>query len=312
MILSAVFSTALYQIASSELHRSLRAPTEGVVFQSGLFLETEGSRKLRQERYEEGITSIIANLVILNTITLVAGGGISYVLARRTLRPVQEAMEAQGRFTSDASHELRTPLAVMKSEIEVGLRDRSATKQGYRKLLESNLEEVDRLRELSDRLLMLASDKTLPLTTGSLDTVAIDAVSHVVKQAQQKNISVTNEVSPADAAINTEALADAVTILLENAIKYSPDNTTVRLTSEEKNRSLLLHVKDEGPGITPQDKERIFDRFYRADSSRTRGEIEGHGLGLSIAKRIVEQHHGQLSVTSTEKGSVFTIRLPKP
>lgn len=310
MVLSLTFSAILYELSASELRRGLRAPVG--VQSVGLFMDNEYAESLRESRYQEGVSRLTGNLIVLNLVTLLAGGGLSYLLARRTLQPIHEAMVAQGQFTSDASHELRTPLAVMQSEIEVGLRDKSATKQEYRELLESNLDEVHRLRELSDRLLQLSSERELPLSLVKLDDISIEAVSHVVKLAQQKNISVVNEVKPVSIEANLEALADAVTVLLDNAIKYSPDGTTVTMSSEERGRTVLLHVTDQGQGIAEEDLPHIFDRFYRADTSRSRQHVEGHGLGLSIAQRLVEQHSGQLDVKSAKgEGTTFTIRLPR-
>lgn len=306
MVLSLLFSSILYGISSNELRRSLRAgPGPGA-----LFLDTEQARELRETRQQEGATRLLGNLVILNVSTLVVGGGVSYLLARRTLRPIHESMQAQGRFTSDASHELRTPLAIMQSEIEVGLRDTSATKKDYQTLLRSNLDEVNRLRELSDRLLLLASERELPLAAISLDDVSIEATGRIVKAAQAKHITVANEVKPIKVIANPEALADAVTILLDNALKYSPAKTTVTMSSETQGRFVNLRVADQGQGIAAGDLPYIFDRFYRADTSRTRQSVEGHGLGLSIAQRIVEQHGGELSVESKPgHGAMFTIRL---
>lgn len=312
MVLSLLFSAILFQLASAELRHGLRAPVREVWLESGLFMENEAARNFRETRYEEGISHLIGNLVVMNVVTLVAGGGLSYILARRTLQPIQDAMEAQGRFTSDASHELRTPLTIMQSEIEVGLRDKHATKHTYRDLLASNLDEVHRLRQLSDRLLVLASDRDLELGPISLEEVAIEAVSHVVKLAQQKRITVTNDVGPVIVQGNREALADVITILLENAIKYSPEKTAVTLSSSVRNKTAIIQVADQGPGIAQDDLPHIFDRFYRADSSRSRQHVQGHGLGLSIARRIVTQHGGQLSVKNNPHvGAVFTIRLPK-
>lgn len=311
MVISLTFSAILYQLASAELRRGLRAPA-GISINGGLFMESSYAQQLRETRYREGVARLTGNLIVLNVATLVAGGGVSYFLARRTLQPIHEAMEAQGRFTSDASHELRTPLAVMQSEIEVGLRDKAATKQGYKELLESNLDEVNRLRELSDRLLQLSSERDLQLSPVALDDVSIEAISHVVKNAQQKHIAVVNEVKPVRIEANLEALADAVTVLLDNAIKYSPNGTTVTMSSEVRGKTVLLHVTDEGPGIAEEDLPHVFDRFYRADTSRSRQHVEGHGLGLSIAQRIVSQHDGQVEITSEPgKGSTFTIRLPR-
>lgn len=310
MVVSLLFSGILYGISTNELRRSLRAPGAGAG-RMGLFLDNDAARELREERYSEGRARLLGNLVVLNVGTLVAGGGVSYLLARRTLRPIHEAMQAQSRFTSDASHELRTPLTVMRSEIEVGLRDGAATKASYRQLLESNLDEVERLRELSDRLLLLASERELPLSVVMLDDISIEALNRVIALAQQKEISVVNEVKPLSVLANKEAMADVMTILLDNAIKYSPKKTTVTIGSRVQGKVVQVYVHDEGQGIASEDITHVFDRFYRADQSRSRLHVEGHGLGLSIAQRIVEQHEGTLSVKSQPgAGATFTIRLP--
>ena len=307
MMVSLLFSGILYGISSNELRRSLRAPGQTML---GLFVENDAARELRESRYKEGQARVLGNLIVLNVSTLVAGGGVSYLLARRTLVPIREAMEVQSRFTSDASHELRTPLAIMRSEIEVGLRDKSATKKDYKELLESNLDEVERLRELSDRLLLLASERELPLDIVSLDEISIEALNRVIKPAQLKKIDVVNEVSPIMVRANLEAMADVVTVLLDNALKYSDEKTTVTIHSELRGRTAILSVTDQGHGIEGDDLPRIFDRFYRVDGSRSRQHVEGHGLGLSIAKRIVDQHGGQLNVQSEPgRGATFSIRL---
>mgnify|MGYP001009325481 FL=1 len=103
MMVSLLFSGILYGISSNELRRSLRAPGQTML---GLFVENDAARELRESRYKEGQARVLGNLIVLNVSTLVAGGGVSYLLARRTLRPIREAMEVQSRFTSDASHEL--------------------------------------------------------------------------------------------------------------------------------------------------------------------------------------------------------------
>ncbi|HEX8390089.1 MAG TPA: HAMP domain-containing sensor histidine kinase [Candidatus Saccharimonadales bacterium] len=308
MIISLLFSSILYTISIDQLRRSLRGPVTGPFAE---LFDTQAVRVFREQRYREGQASLLTNLGMLNTVALVAGGGASYFLARRTLQPIRQALEAQGRFTSDASHELKTPLTVMQTEIEVGLREENATKALYRGLLESNLDEVNRLRELSDRLLTLSANHELPLKPTMLDDVAIQAVTHIVKPAQLKDITVINEVKPVSVLANADALADAVTILLDNAIKYSPVGTTVSLRSVGRGgKSVSLEVRDQGPGIAAEDLPHIFDRFYRADPSRTRDNVEGHGLGLSIAQRIAQQHHGELTVDSrSRKGATFRIRL---
>jgi len=310
-ILCLLFSLIVFQIADQELHR----PFEPRRSLFGQFIDDRDIfEQLRLERAEAGRRSLINNLLMFNLAVLTSGGLASYLLARRTLEPIAEAMEAQVRFSSDAAHELRTPLAVMQSEIEVALRTRKPSEKSLKSTLSSNLDEVHRLRALTDRLLLLSSRQQLDLALVSLEDVAIDAVGHVVPLAQAKKISIKNTVGDIPARASLESLTDAVTILLDNAIKYSPGGSTVYLTAQAKpkSRHVSLSVRDQGAGIPETEQTRIFERFYRSDTSRSRQNIEGHGLGLSIAKSIVSAHHGTLTLDkSTAKGSTFTIRLPK-
>jgi two-component system sensor histidine kinase SenX3 len=107
------------------------------------------------------------------------------------------------------------------------------------------------------------------------------------------------------------SLVELLVILLDNAIKYSPEKTTVHISEQPSQKFLAIHVKDEGPGLTPEEQEHIFERFYRTDSSRTHASTHGYGLGLSIAENIIRLHDGGLTVTSSKgKGSTFIVTLP--
>ena len=227
-------------------------------------------------------------------------------------QPVEDALESQTRFSSDAAHELRTPLTIMQSEIEVGLRDKKATKQSHASLLQSNLDEVGHMRTLTDRLLLLANNHDIALGPTSLEAVAIEAVNHTIPLAQAKRISIENKAGAITVVGNTASLTDAVVILLDNAIKYSPAKSTVSLTTSVKGKHAELRVVDTGPGIPVKDLPHIFDRFYRADTSRSAQNVAGHGLGLSIAKQIVAAHHGRIVArpNAKGKGTTFTITLP--
>lgn len=310
-LLCLFFSLIVFQIADRELRRPF-GPGHG---SNQFVLDAEGDfEAFRVERAAQGRKNLIQGLALFNLAALATGGLASYLLARRTLQPIAEALEAQSRFSSDAAHELRTPLAIMQSEIEVALRGKKPSEKILLGTLSSNLDEVHRLRALTDRLLLLSSHKNLELAPTSLEDVAIDAVSNVLPLAQAKQIVIENTVAGLPAHANHESLTDAVTVLLDNAIKYSPAKSTIWLfaSARPKAKYVTLSVRDEGPGVAPSDQPRIFDRFYRADTSRSRQHIEGHGLGLSIARRIVEAHNGIISLEeSSKKGSTFTIRLPK-
>lgn len=309
-VLSLLFSAIVFQIASQELHRPYGPRDRNQV---GMFSDTtvvDEFEQLREARENEATRRLVVNLVIFNVATIATGGFASYLLAKRTLSPIEEALEAQTRFTSDAAHELRTPLAVMQSEIEVGLRDTKPSVPKQRELLESNLDEVGRLRSLTDRLLLLSNFKTVEVAPTSLDDVATEAINRVIPLAQAKRIGIESTIGKQSAAANAEILTDTLVILLDNAIKYSPKKSAITISAKEQGKHVLLEVTDNGPGIAPQDLSHIFDRFYRADTSRSKENVEGHGLGLSIAKRYIGAMGGTISASSAlGKGTTFTLRL---
>ena len=307
-VLSLFFSGIVYSIAANELHRPLGPGNQRQdSYSFGVLNDFE---ELRQRREQEGKTRLVTSLVVFNAVVIATGGLASYYLARRTLQPIEEALEAQTRFTSDAAHELRTPLAVMQSEIEIGLRDKRATVPKQRDLLESNLDEVGRLRSLTDRLLLLSNLKAVEVSPTSLDDVATEAVNRVIPLALAKHIGIESTVGKQAAVANAEILTDMLVILLDNAIKYSPKKSAITISAKTQGKHVVLDVTDNGPGIEAKDLPHIFDRFYRADTSRSKENVEGHGLGLSIAKRSVEAMGGTITAASTPgKGTTFTIRL---
>jgi heavy metal sensor kinase len=231
-----------------------------------------------------------------------------------------ESFEKLQHFTSDVSHELRTPLAAIRSVGEVGLQEDHSTEK-YRDIIGSMLEEVARLTSMIDTLLTIAHADSgaielqrivFPMTDLVQESVGVVGV---LAEDKKQTISVVgdNEIS---VFADRSFLRMAVINLLDNAVKYSPSGSTVRLVlSDGKNSSdqtefVQLAIEDEGPGI-PEDKaSHVFDRFYRVDEGRTR-DAGGAGLGLAIAKWAVEAHGGTISVTPRlPHGSIFFIRIP--
>lgn len=309
MALSLGFSLALYRISDAGLDKGLRRPIGNAVFRETSLYNFDDFREARLGELRENLKT---NLIILNVVTFGFGLGVSYLLARRTLTPIEEAFEAQKRFTADASHELRTPLTAMQTEIEVTLRDKQLSKQEAVAMLESNLEEVQKLRQLADGLLRLAQNKQEELTDSTADSKdsIVAAIEHVSKQAKAKKISIVDKAKELMVRGDKTALMEVIAILLDNAIKYSDEKTTITVSSRKDAKHVFISVKDQGHGMSKEDMAHIFDRFYRADNSRTKEQEGGYGLGLSIAKKITELHGGSIEVTSTlGKGSTFTIIL---
>jgi len=195
----------------------------------------------------------------------------------------------------------------------VALRNPKLTKTQAAGLLESNLEEVAKLKTLSDGLLRLASTDTLKLDQNvSLKAVAEQAIERWAKIAKAQKISIKTDLSDVSARGDQQILIDLVSILIDNAIKYSPAGAAVSVSSRPKDRGACISVSDQGQGIKASELPHIFERFYRSDKSRSKEPGQGYGLGLAIARKIAELHHGFIEVNSTPgHGSTFTLNLPK-
>lgn len=310
MVMSLSFSVIVYHTSAREIGRQL--PPNSLYSNIGdddhtvfdIFFQT----RIDNARHE-----LFTKLFLINLLVLTGGAFVSYILARRSLEPIEEAMEAQSRFASDASHELRTPLAAIQTENEVALRNPKLTLAHSKQLLASNLEEVTRLQSLSEGLLKLARRDGQDITLGpvKLSGAIKTAVGTHSKPAKAKGITINATTSSITVLADEQALAQAIGILLDNAIKYSPRNTALKITTNSKGKFGHINVSDQGPGIQKADIERIFERFYRADSSRTSQAVSGHGLGLALAEKLVTQQGGSISVKSKFGfGACFTIQLP--
>mgnify|MGYP001683738260 FL=1 len=205
------------------------------------------------------------------------------------------------------SHELRTPLATMRMENEVLLRDDEAKKSDYKEQLKSNLEEIDKLRQLTDTLLKLSGSGKLELAVIDASEMVGRAIDRVRATAEAKKITINDQLGDKSLKLvaNADALIEILYIYLDNAIKYSPENSRIEIISDGKKN---LAVRDHGSGIADKDLPNVFNRFYRADESRN---SEGFGLGLSLASRLAEQMGAKVSATNNPSrcgsGATFTI-----
>lgn len=305
MTISVIFSIIIFSIASSEVGSRisyLQHETPDAFSFTSLQYNTMRDNQIFQAR-----ENLIYSLVITNLCIWIAGGIGSYYLARRTLAPIEEAHEAQSRFTSDASHELRTPLASMKVELEVALRDPKLSKTEIRELLTSNIEEVNKLTKLSHTLLQLSK-----LDNKSVEHVPVslnDAVHTVTARFQgSRQRLIFTDLPPVSVMADPSHIEELLTIFIDNALKYSPPNSPITLTFVQQKQLSGFEITNTGEGIAAADLPKIFERFYRSDASRTGGERKGYGLGLSLAKKIVEMHNGELTVSS-QPGEFTTFRI---
>lgn len=324
MLISASFSMVIYKALTFELSRVEnlhRARQERLETLQQLppelrnfFHDRYPVFYIDQELIRETKNRLALRLFSVNIIILVLSSAAGYFLAGRTLTPIADMVDEQKRFITDASHELRTPLTALRTELEVALMDKKLSVKDSKALLNSNLEEVKNLQSLSDRLItltQLAKPNNLPWQTASLSEVIETAVKKVTPLSKKKKITIITTIKNVNLKGEKSNLVELFVILLDNAIKYSENGKRITIASKRLDHRIIITVTDQGIGIAQKDLSHIFDRFYRADTSRSNLNISGNGLGLAIAKEIVENHDGTLTVKSQPgKGSIFTITLP--
>lgn len=289
MAISIFFSLIIYSGATAELNRiqtAQRLKRPGV----GVFA-------IDPEVLEDSKNRISASLLILNLAILGISAASGYYLAGKTLRPIEKMVEEQKNFVANASHQLKTPLTALKSEIEVNLRNKKIKLSDAKKLLVSNLEEVNKINTLSNYLLRLdklQNGKKKLFKKVDLSKVIREAVTKVKPIAKAKNISIKNNVSKKYIKGDKESLVELAVVLLDNSIKYSKSRSKIEVNGTRNG----FVVKDYGKGIDKKDLPHIFEKFYG----------DGSGLGLSIAKEIAKMHRATIKVESNlEKGSTFKV-----
>ncbi|MFA5025974.1 MAG: ATP-binding protein [Candidatus Shapirobacteria bacterium] len=307
MIISISFSGIIFNMVSMEMERFSRSPR--------FVIENRQDITEREELLMESQNRLIIFLIEINAGILLISGTLGYILAGKTLSPIQKMLEEQKRFVGDASHELRTPLTALKAMLEVGLRDKKMDIKEARLLITESIEETDKLKNLSDSLLELAREngnsQKLIFEKVKVIEVVTEAVKKVDNKAVSKNIKIICKTNKSIVLGNKDKLSELFVILLDNAIKYSPKNSLIKIGSKTGKRQVVIKVSDQGLGIEEKDLPHIFERFYRADSARSHFEEGGYGLGLAIAKKIVDEHGGKILVNSiVGKGSEFKIILP--
>ena len=307
-----VFSIPIYAVTATRLRNGAMSQTEYVRNLPRPFNATRIIPQLEELRERQLIRDrqqLLFNLILINACIVGLGAYASYVFARRTLKPIEEAHAAQARFTANASHELRTPLAVMQTEIDVAMRNKKLTTTEAREILQSNLEEVARLRQLSDQLLGLTRTGNEAVQKQRIDmtklvTAQIAKLSKRHKQTFQTDIA-KNVSTMGDPVL----LGQVLEILVDNAVAYGGKGPQVAIKLAARKDTAIITVSDKGPGIPKEEQARIFDRFYRGKQA-TASRPNGHGLGLALAKDIALRHGGDVSVSSKPgKGATFALVL---
>ena len=258
--------------------------------------------------YVQVLANVDSEMAILESVTntliggflvaLIIAAALSYILARRALRPVLQSWNKQTEFIQNASHELRTPLTIIKTTQELLLDKPNDKVIDHFENIAATIEEVDRLSHLSADLLFLTKFDSGANTLNKTD-IELDSVLRFMAHLYRETVELQDKVFQFSAASNCSIMADEkkirqlIAIVLDNALKYTHEGDCIQLNSFREGHDAVIEVKDTGIGISKEDAKRAFERFYRADKARSEG---GSGLGLAIAYSIVKAHGGKISI----------------
>lgn len=260
------------------------------------------------------LTNLIYNFAAVGFVMLIALFFASRYFANRSIAPVKEAFYKQKQFIADASHELKTPLAVINTNTDVLLANREDTIRNQAKWLHVIKSETERMARLTGDLLYLTEMDDTRANMMFAKFSLSDAVENIILTMEavifEKQLSLDYSIEPGLTVYgSSEQIKQVIMILLDNAIKYSNPGGAIRLELKKQHNEAVLSVMNTGEGIAPEQLPRIFDRFYRTDTSRSR-KLGGHGLGLAIAKSIIEQHKGKIYAKSTAgESTTFYVHL---
>lgn len=253
-------------------------------------------------------------IYVVDGFLLLIIGFSSYFLAGKTLKPIKEALDAQKKFSADASHDLRTPLAIITTESEVALQNKNPLVNELQHVIQSNLEETKKMSKLVNDLLLISRGDSQTITSSIFEIDLRSLLGKIVNklrlQAKNKglqiNLSDGKEIS---ISIDVDNFERAISNILQNAINYTK-NGAISVDIKEGSKKVYIIISDTGVGINSKDLPFVFDRFYKA--SHSRNDKSGSGLGLPIAKLIVEEHKGSILIESkVNVGTTVTVSLPK-
>ncbi|WHY19353.1 HAMP domain-containing sensor histidine kinase [Paenibacillus sp. G2S3] len=260
------------------------------------------------------LTNLIYTFSVVGSVMLIILYFTSRFFANRSITPVKEAFDKQKQFIADASHELKTPLTIINTNADVLLSNSDDTIHNQSKWLHYIKSETERMTSLTNDLLYLTemddSRSTMMYSKFNLSEAVENIILTMEAVIFEKNVSLEYDIQP-DLTVqgNSEQIKQVIMILLDNAVKYTNPKGSVTLILKKQHNDVVLSVTNTGEGIAPEHLTRIFDRFYRTDASRARKQ-GGYGLGLAIAKSIVEQHKGKIYAKSTVgESTTFYVHL---
>lgn len=319
MTLSLIFTGIIYLLSTASLNRPLLPSEEessSVSVEAPEFGEHsfENTFRKRLERRDNTTRmTIIYSLLGFNLGIFMIGIFVSRSLAKLTLAPIERAMMKQTQFIFDASHELKTPLTAMLVRNEVALRKKSLPEEKTREVIEKNIEEILKMKELTASMLDVARENGEPEKSTEIDVPEFlaDLKEKLAPVARGQGVKIETEMNLGKnlrASVAKNTLEQILTIFADNAMKYSGEKI-IYLRAGRRGKNVAFSVKDNGAGVKKEDQKRIFERFYQVDAARTRTEDKtSHGLGLAIAKNLAERQGYKIVLRSSEgRGAEFEV-----
>lgn len=261
------------------------------------------------------LTELLKTFILIVFLSLVILFLISIYLTNKSIKPIKEAFEKQKQFITDASHELKTPLTIIKTNTSVLLSNTDDTIKNQLKWINYINSQTDRMSTLINEMLTLSKldieENKLPLSVVDVSSIMENILLMFDAIIYENNIELNTNIQK-NLFINAdkESIKKLFSILIDNAIKYNNENGKINIDLINEKNKVKITIKNTGCGIPKEDLDRIFERFYRVDSSRDR-KTGGYGLGLSIANSIVKQHNGKIYAKSIENQETsFIIELP--
>lgn len=295
-----------YRISPTETRRLFLESGEEFILSAGgyqiAFLDITDSSKT--------LTQLLITFGIIGSVMLFVLFGVSYHFANRAIHPIEVNWEKQRQFIADASHELKTPLAIINANADALLTAGEETVVGQKKWIDYIRSEVGRMGKLVNDMLYLARVEDAPEAQAPSDisTTVLDVVASMEAVIFEKGIILKQSVEPGIIVKGDgEKLRQAVLILLDNAVKYTNENGNIDVTLKRLKGQAIFSVRNTGEGIPPDKLPQVFDRFYRCDPARQGNG--GYGLGLTIAKAIIERSSGRIHAESTANSTTFTFVL---
>lgn len=319
MTLSLIFTGIIYLLSTASLNRPLlpseeensSVSVEAPEFEEHSFENT--FRKRLERRDNTTRMTIIYSLAGFNLGIFVIGIFVSRSLAKLTLAPIERAMMKQTQFIFDASHELKTPLTAMLVRNEVALRKKSLPEEKAREVIEKNIEEILKMKELTASMLDVARENGEPEKSTEINVPELlaDLQEKLAPVARGRGVKIETEMNLGKnlrASVAKNTLEQILTIFSDNAMKYSGEKI-IYLRAGRRGKNVAFSVKDNGAGVKKENQKRIFERFYQVDAARTRTEDKtSHGLGLAIAKNLAERQGYKIVLRSSEgRGAEFEV-----